>query len=167
MLTDDVTPLLRQGKIDAQADTDISNTPLVKARREKLQNLAGVRQVSIETRIEDRASAAFFSPRPTTRERPLPVLVIAATRIDQYRRATLPMKKLWMVIHIVEKLICCAPRCRRPQDDPGPSTPAAHIQLRSRLRDLANQRRRFGYRRLFILLRETDAKWLCAMHRAI
>jgi putative transposase len=28
------------------------------------------------------------------------------------------------------------------------------IELRSRLRDLANQRRRFGYRRLFILLRE-------------
>ncbi len=33
---------------------------------------------------------------------------------------------------------------RRPPD----------IELRSRLRDLANQRRRFGYRRLFILLRE-------------
>jgi transposase InsO family protein len=28
------------------------------------------------------------------------------------------------------------------------------VELRSRLRDLANQRRRFGYRRLFILLRE-------------
>ena len=28
------------------------------------------------------------------------------------------------------------------------------IELRARLRDLANQRRRFGYRRLFILLRE-------------
>ena len=28
------------------------------------------------------------------------------------------------------------------------------IELRTRLRDLANQRRRFGYRRLFILLRE-------------
>ena len=27
------------------------------------------------------------------------------------------------------------------------------VELRSRLRDLANQRRRFGYRRLFILLR--------------
>ena len=35
-------------------------------------------------------------------------------------------------------------RSRRPPD----------IELRSRLRDLANQRRRFGYRRLFILLRE-------------
>ena len=29
-----------------------------------------------------------------------------------------------------------------------------HVELRTRLRDLANQRRRFGYRRLFILLRE-------------
>ena len=28
------------------------------------------------------------------------------------------------------------------------------VELRRRLRDLANQRRRFGYRRLFILLRE-------------
>ena len=35
-------------------------------------------------------------------------------------------------------------RSRRPPD----------IELRNRLRDLANQRRRFGYRRLFILLRE-------------
>ena len=35
-------------------------------------------------------------------------------------------------------------RSRRPPD----------IDLRARLRDLANQRRRFGYRRLFILLRE-------------
>jgi transposase InsO family protein len=35
-------------------------------------------------------------------------------------------------------------RSRRPPD----------IELRTRLRDLANQRRRFGYRRLFILLRE-------------
>jgi putative transposase len=35
-------------------------------------------------------------------------------------------------------------RSQRPPD----------IELRSRLRDLANQRRRFGYRRLFILLRE-------------
>ena len=34
-------------------------------------------------------------------------------------------------------------RSRRPPD----------IELRTRLRDLANQRRRFGYRRLFILLR--------------
>jgi len=29
-----------------------------------------------------------------------------------------------------------------------------HLELRVRLRDLANQRRRFGYRRLFVLLRE-------------
>jgi putative transposase len=35
-------------------------------------------------------------------------------------------------------------RSRRPPD----------IELRTRLRDLANRRRRFGYRRLFILLRE-------------
>ncbi|HKJ60407.1 MAG TPA: IS3 family transposase [Hyphomicrobiales bacterium] len=35
-------------------------------------------------------------------------------------------------------------RSRRPPD----------VDLRARLRDLANQRRRFGYRRLFILLRE-------------
>src|SRR5665213_3716160 len=35
-------------------------------------------------------------------------------------------------------------RPRRPPD----------LELRARLRDLANQRRRFGYRRLFILLRE-------------
>ena len=34
-------------------------------------------------------------------------------------------------------------RSRRPPD----------IELRARLRDLANERRRFGYRRLFILLR--------------
>jgi putative transposase len=35
-------------------------------------------------------------------------------------------------------------RSRRPPE----------VELRTRLRDLANQRRRFGYRRLFILLRE-------------
>ncbi len=35
-------------------------------------------------------------------------------------------------------------RSRRPPD----------VELRARLRDLANQRRRFGYRRLFILLRQ-------------
>ena len=46
------------------------------------------------------------------------------------------------------------PRCRRSQDDPLSLTPAARAELRARLRDLANQRRRFGYRRLFILLRE-------------
>ena len=32
------------------------------------------------------------------------------------------------------------------------SKPAPDIALRTRLRDLANERRRFGYRRLFILL---------------
>ena len=35
-------------------------------------------------------------------------------------------------------------RSRRPPD----------IELRRRLRNLANQRRRFGYRRLFIILRD-------------
>jgi putative transposase len=35
-------------------------------------------------------------------------------------------------------------RSRRPPD----------VELRARLRDLANHRRRFGYRRLFILLRD-------------
>src|SRR5436190_5303186 len=35
-------------------------------------------------------------------------------------------------------------RSRRPPD----------VELRTRLRDLANQRRRFGYRRLFIILRD-------------
>ena len=51
----------------AQADTDmLGHTPLVKARREKLQNFTGVRQVSIVTRIEDRASAGIFQlPSPT------------------------------------------------------------------------------------------------------
>jgi len=34
------------------------------------------------------------------------------------------------------------------------SRPPSDVELRARLRDLANQRRRFGYRRLFILLRE-------------
>jgi len=33
------------------------------------------------------------------------------------------------------------------------SRPPPDVELRTRLRDLANQRRRFGYRRLFILLR--------------
>jgi transposase InsO family protein len=35
-------------------------------------------------------------------------------------------------------------RSRRPPD----------VELRGRLRDLANARRRFGYRRLFVLLRQ-------------
>ena len=34
------------------------------------------------------------------------------------------------------------------------STRPPETELRARLRDLANQRRRFGYRRLFILLRD-------------
>ena len=32
--------------------------------------------------------------------------------------------------------------------------PAARHELRTQLRDLANERRRFGYRRLFVLLRQ-------------
>ena len=42
---------------------------------------------------------------------------------------------------------------RRPQDDPLRSSRAPEVELRAKLRDLANERRRFGYRRLFILLR--------------
>ena len=57
------------------------------------------------------------------------------------------------VVHLSERRACILVaadrkmiryRSRRPPD----------IELRTRLRDLANQRRRFGYRRLFILLRE-------------
>jgi transposase InsO family protein len=41
------------------------------------------------------------------------------------------------------------------QDDPLPLAPGApDTELRTQLRDLANARRRFGYRRLFILLRQ-------------
>ena len=40
------------------------------------------------------------------------------------------------------------------QDDPLPLTSAPDTELRTQLRDLANARRRFGYRRLFILLRQ-------------
>lgn len=43
--------------------------------------------------------------------------------------------------------------CRRPQDGPLSFATAPETELRARLRDLANERRRFGYRRLFILLR--------------
>ena len=57
------------------------------------------------------------------------------------------------VLHMSERRACTLVaadrkmiryRSRRPPD----------LELRTRLRDLANQRRRFGYRRLFILLRE-------------
>ena len=44
-----------------------------------------------------------------------------------------------------------------PRDGSGPASPPAarrHLELRTQLRDLANARRRFGYRRLFILLRQ-------------
>src|ERR1700735_3063254 len=47
--------------------------------------------------------------------------------------------------------------CRRgSQDGPLPLHPrrAPDTELRTKLRDLANARRRFGYRRLFILLRQ-------------
>jgi|HubBroStandDraft_6_1064221.scaffolds.fasta_scaffold122897_2 hypothetical protein len=40
------------------------------------------------------------------------------------------------------------------QDDPLPSRRAPDTELRTQLLNLANARRRFGYRRLFILLRE-------------
>jgi transposase InsO family protein len=43
-------------------------------------------------------------------------------------------------------------RQRRSQDDPLPVMPATELRLR--LRDLANKRKRFGYRRLFVLLRQ-------------
>jgi putative transposase len=47
------------------------------------------------------------------------------------------------------------PDCRgRPQDGPiSVASRAPDTALRGRLRDLANERRRFGYRRLFVLLR--------------
>ena len=45
-------------------------------------------------------------------------------------------------------------RQRRSQDDPLPVVPTAGSELRVQLRELANVRRRFGYRRLFVLLRQ-------------
>jgi putative transposase len=49
-----------------------------------------------------------------------------------------------------------ATRCRRPAD----------TELRGRLRELANERRRFGYRRLFILLRrEGEPSGINRIHR--
>jgi putative transposase len=47
----------------------------------------------------------------------------------------------------------CIHRRGRSDDGPLPLTPSAETELRARLRELANERRRFGYRRLFILLR--------------
>jgi transposase InsO family protein len=46
------------------------------------------------------------------------------------------------------------PRRRRSQDDPLSVSSPVETELRTRLRDLANERRRCGYRRLFILLRQ-------------
>ena len=47
-------------------------------------------------------------------------------------------------------------RSRRPPD----------IKLRARLRELANERRRFGYRRLFVLLRrEGEPSGINRIHR--
>ena len=45
------------------------------------------------------------------------------------------------------------------QDDPLPVHSTAETELRKRLRDLANERRRFGYRRLFVLLRRDGEPW--------
>ena len=39
-----------------------------------------------------------------------------------------------------------------------PRRPPADAELRAKLRDLANARRRFGYRRLFVLLRQEGEK---------
>ena len=49
-------------------------------------------------------------------------------------------------------------RRRRPQDDPLSIVPAAGYRTASRLRELANERRRFGYRRLFVLLRRRASR---------
>jgi hypothetical protein len=46
------------------------------------------------------------------------------------------------------------PRCRRSQDDPLLLTAPPDVELRARLCDLANHRRRFSYRLLFILQQE-------------
>ena len=49
---------------------------------------------------------------------------------------------------------CLLDRRRRSQDDPYRSGLPPDTELRTQLRDLANERKRFGYRRLFILLRQ-------------
>jgi putative transposase len=59
-------------------------------------------------------------------------------------RSTLQMSERRACILVAADRKMIRYRSRRPPD----------VELRSRLRDLANQRRRFGYRRLFILLRE-------------
>lgn len=43
---------------------------------------------------------------------------------------------------------------RSPQDGPLPAVPTTGHRTRGQLRELANGRRRFGYRRLFVLLRK-------------
>ena len=51
----------------------------------------------------------------------------------------------------------CHRRCRS-QDGALPSRRPADAELRAKLRDLANARRRFGYRRLFVLLRQAGER---------
>jgi putative transposase len=57
--------------------------------------------------------------------------------------------------------------CRsRSQDGPLPVAPTADEGLRARLRELANERRRFGERRLFVLLRrEGETSGINRVHR--
>src|ERR1700685_1649821 len=57
------------------------------------------------------------------------------------------------VLQISERRACILTAADRKMIRYRPRRPA-DVELRARLRDLANQRRRFGYRRLFILLRE-------------
>jgi len=53
-----------------------------------------------------------------------------------------------------------------PKDGPLPIPPPAGCELRTRLRELASERRRFGYRRLFILLRrEGEPSGVNRIHR--
>jgi transposase InsO family protein len=53
-----------------------------------------------------------------------------------------------------EAIECASYRSRRPPD----------TTLRARLRELANERRRFGYRRLFILLRRAgEPSWITSI----
>jgi len=57
------------------------------------------------------------------------------------------------VLRMSERRACCLVAADRKMIRYQSCRPP-DIELRTRLRDLANQRRRFGYRRLFILLRE-------------
>src|SRR5450755_4059388 len=57
-------------------------------------------------------------------------------------------------------------RRRGPDDGSLPVSPTPDTELRARLRELANERRRFGYRRLFILLRrEGEQSGINRIHR--